>query len=129
MGNLIPFVEWFGISVVLMGGFGVIYRYVTPHPEIKLIREGNVSTAVAFGGALLGYALPLASVMVHGVNLADLARWGLVAMLVQLGVYFALRALFKDYTRHIAEDRIATAVFGAFVSVAIGILNAAAQST
>ena len=126
---MIAFLQWFGISLLLFSGFAVVYRYTTPHPEIKLIREGNVSTAVAFGAAMLGYALPLASVMMHGANLVDLTQWGLVAMLVQLAVYFALRLLFRDYTKHIAEDRIATAVFGAFVSIAVGILNAAAQST
>lgn len=127
MGNMIAFLQWFGVSLLLFSGFAVVYRYVTPHPEIRLIREGNISTAVAFGAAMLGYALPLASVMIHGATLYDLTVWGLVAMLVQLLVYLALRALFKDYTRHIAEDRMGTAVFGGFVSVAVGILNAAAQ--
>src|SRR4051812_49079951 len=105
--------SWFGTSMVLMGGFFVIYRQITPHPEIKLIQEGNISAAVAFGGTLLGYALPLASVMVHGANIVDFTVWGLIAMVVQLAVYYVLAWMFKDYSKHIAEDHLAVAIFGA----------------
>jgi len=128
LGSLAPFLEWFGTALALMAVFVAVYLRLTPHPELRLIREGNVSAAVALGGTMVGYVLPLASVMVHGKNLADFAIWGFIAMLVQFTVYFALRALFKDYSQHVAQDHLSVAVFGASVSVVVGILNAAAQT-
>lgn len=129
LGTLGPFLQWFISAVALTTVFVLIYTRLTPHPEFKLMLEGNVATAIAFGGVVLGYVIPLASVMLHGVNIVDFAIWGFVAMLVQLGVYLALRVLFKDYSRHLAEGHVAVAVFGACVSLATGILNAAAQSS
>lgn len=127
LSTLVPFIEWFTLALILIGAFTAVYLMVTPHPEIRLIREGNVSAAIAFAGVLLGYSLPLASVMVHGANIVDFGIWGSIALFVQLGVYFALRFMFKDYSQHVAQDHRSVAIFGASVSVVVGILNAAAQ--
>jgi putative membrane protein len=129
LGTLGPFVAWFSLSLLMAGAFCLIYWKLTPLDEFKLIREGNTSAAVMLFGALVGYALPLASVMVHGANLVDFAIWGAIAAAVQLLVYFAMHLVMRDLTRHIVEDRVSVAIMVASVSLAVGILNAAAQSS
>lgn len=128
LGSLGPFLQWFTLGLGLLVVFITIYLWTTPHPELQLIREGNVSAAVCLAGTIIGYALPLASAMVHGGNIADFAIWGVIGMVVQMGIYFLVCAAFKDFTRHIIEDRISVAIFAASLSLAGGILNAAAQS-
>ena len=60
----------------------------TKHNEIALIKEDSISAASAFAGALVGFALPLSSVMLHALSLLDLVLWGVVAMVVQIVAYF-----------------------------------------
>ena len=47
----------------------------------------------ALTGALIGYVLPLVSAIQEAVNVMDMVVWGLVALVVQLAVYFAVRAM------------------------------------
>jgi hypothetical protein len=47
-------------TFVLLAAGAVIYGLLTPWKEIALIREGNSAASVAFGGVLLGLAIPLA---------------------------------------------------------------------
>jgi hypothetical protein len=56
--------------------FKYIYQWVTPYNEKALIRAGNVTAAIALAGALIGYALPLASALSHTVSLAGVRRLG-----------------------------------------------------
>ena len=65
-----------------------VYIWVTPHPEFKLIKENNLAASVAFAGSLVGFSLPLASVIAHSVALTDCVIWGLIAILVQIFIFF-----------------------------------------
>jgi putative membrane protein len=128
LANLPAFIEWWSLAALLSFAFAAIYLFITPQREMRLIlHQGNVSAAVCFCGALLGYVLPLASALVHGDSLLDFLLWGLVAMLVQILVYFVMRLLIRNLTSYIEEDRIAVAILVATVSLGSGILNAAAM--
>ena len=48
------------VTFGLLGLGATVYAWLTPWKEIRLIREGNAAAAVAFGGVLLGLAIPLA---------------------------------------------------------------------
>lgn len=126
LGGLHLFLIWLGLSIALSGVFLALYLWITPHDELKLIHEGNVSAAVCLGGALLGYVLPLASAMIHGINVHDFVIWGVIAMLIQLATYLALRLAIRSLTADIIADRLSVAILAAMVSLAVGILNAAA---
>lgn len=128
LSNLLYFAINFMAAAVLTVGFAAIYIRTTPHGEIGLIREGNVAAAMNLGGALIGFAIPLASVIVSSQDLLDMALWGVVAMLVQLVAYQGLRLVFRDLTPAIAGGRVSVGLFDAAVSIAIGILNAACLS-
>lgn len=127
LSNLPAFVEWWSLAVLLTIAFATIYLWITPQRELQLIHQGNASAAVCFGGALVGYVLPVASALAHGEDLLDFLLWGLVALAVQLLVYGLMRLLIRDLTRHIEEDRMAVAILAAVISLCGGILNAAAM--
>jgi putative membrane protein len=126
LASLDAFLLWFALSIVLSAAFMAIYLWITPHDELRLIREGNRSAALCLSGTLLGYVLPLASALMHGADIYDFAIWGVVAMLVQIAVYLLMRLLVRDLIHDIIEDRLSVAIFAASLSLAVGILNAAA---
>jgi putative membrane protein len=119
------FFAYLGAALALTVVFSLIYTLVTPHSEWKLLRNGNLSAAVAFGGALLGFVIPLASTIAHSVSLLDMVVWGAVALVVQLMAFFVARLLLPALPRQIEEDRRAAAAFSASLFLAVGILNAA----
>lgn len=122
------FAAWLGLSLAMLAMFVGLYVTATPPREIRLIRQGNVSAAICLGGAMLGFALPLASAMVHGSNLIDFLIWGLIAAAVQMLAYAASRLIFRRLGDDIVEDHIATAVITAAIAITVGVLNAAAMS-
>ena len=58
--------------------FLAAYTRVMPLHEWRLIREGNTAVALVLGGAMLGFAIPLATAIVRSGNLADMAVWAIV---------------------------------------------------
>ena len=58
LAGLPPFAAYFGVALVLFGVFLVVYLWMTPYPEIKLIREGNSAASASLSGAVIGFALP-----------------------------------------------------------------------
>lgn len=128
LATLPAFLQWWGLGAALTVLFASVYLLVTPQREIRLIRDGNVSASVSFCGALFGYVLPMASAIAHGVNVLDLIVWGLVAMAVQLLVYGLLRLWLRDLTASIEAGKLSVAILAASVSLAAGLLNAAAMT-
>ena len=80
-------------ALVLVALFVVIYIRITPHAEMALVRQGNVAAAVSFGGAVLGFVIPLAKAISQSVNLLDLVIWAVIALIVQLVVFWISSAL------------------------------------
>ena len=113
------------LSLALLTAFAWIYDKVTPYNELELIRGGNTAAAIAYAGAIVGLALPLASAVAHSVNPIDMIIWGVFALAVQVLVYFLVRRLVPQLNDQIPEDKAAPAVLLAAISLAAGILNAA----
>ncbi|MBI2380617.1 MAG: DUF350 domain-containing protein [Gammaproteobacteria bacterium] len=122
------FLSYFGLAVLLTVLFVVIYTALTPHSEWSLIKDNKPAAALAFGGGLVGFVLPLASAIAHSINLLDCLVWGLVACAVQLATFFGLRLVIRDLPGRIARDEIASGIFVAFAAIAAGLLNAASLS-
>ena len=122
------FAAYFGISLVLLTACLAAYVAITPYPEIRLIREGNVAAAASLGGALIGFALPLASVVVNSVSLLDMLLWSAVALLVQLAAFGVVRLMVPEISRHVRDGHVSSGVFLAAVAIALGILNAASMT-
>ena len=128
LSGLIGFCKYFGAAVGFVVVFCQVYCWITPYNELKLVREGNVAPAVSFGGALIGFILPLHSAISHSVGFIDMLIWAVVAMVVQLTVFGIVRLLFKSLVREIENNHMAAATLLAFFSLAIGILNAASMT-
>jgi len=95
------FLIYFSVALLLLVSFTLIYTKVTPYNEIALIREGNTAAAISLSGALLGFALPLASTVANAVNLLDLALFAVLATVVQLIVFVFARMLMPGLTASI----------------------------
>ena len=119
------FLLYLALSLALLAVFTWLYDKVTPYDELSLIRNGNVAAAIAYSGAIIGLALPLASAVAHSVNPVDMMIWGAFALAVQLLVYFVVRRLLPRLNEQIPEDNAAPAVLLAAMSIGAGIVNAA----
>lgn len=123
--NLPAFALYFAVALGLFGAFIFLYLHLTPYAELKLIREGNLSAALALLGSMLGFCLPLASAIAHSVSLLDTLSWGVVALVVQAGVYLLVSRLLPELRNGIDEDRTAHGLFLGGSALCVGLLNAA----
>ena len=96
-----------------------IYVIMTPHKEFDLIRAGNPSASLAFGGVVVGLAIPLGSCLAHSFGVWDLLIWGVVTLLIQLLAFRFADMFLRGLPRRIAEGDVAAAVF--LMSVKIGL--------
>lgn len=130
LATLPGFLIYFIVGIALLAVAMTVYLRVTPHAEIALIRAGNEAAAIGFSGAMIGFALPIASAFAHSVNILDAAVWALVALLVQLLAFFAVAKLLGSGWRAAMEKgERAGAILKTAVAIAVGMLNAACLST
>ncbi len=128
LSGLVNFGTYFGSALGFVVVFSLVYFWITPFDEMKLIHEGKVAPAISFGGALIGFVLPLYSAITHSVGFIDMLIWAIVAMVMQFTVFGVVKLFFKDLVREIENDHCAAATLLAFISVAIGLLNAASMT-
>jgi putative membrane protein len=128
LSNFPNFLAYFVIGAILIALFLSIYTRLTPHRELALIRDGNIAAAVALNGGLLGFVIPLASVIAHSAMLIDLIVWGIVAMIVQLGGFLVARVLMPHLPQAVSEGKVSDAALLAGLSLSLGILDAACMA-
>jgi putative membrane protein len=119
---------YFGIASVAVVVFVTIYVTITPHHEFRLIRQGNTAAALSLGGAILGYTVPLAKAVSQSESISDMLLWSSVALVAQLVAYGITRLILPQLSSHVDEGKPASGIFLATISVAIGLLNAAAMT-
>lgn len=122
------FLAYFALGGLLTAIFVLLYTNLTPYREIALIRDGNTAAAIALVGALLGFVAPLASVIAHSAGLVELAVWGVVALLVQLGGFLLARMVLPHLPSAIERGNVADGIFLAGISAALGVLDAACMA-
>jgi putative membrane protein len=122
------FLVYLGIAAVLLAVFVAIYVRITPYREIALIRDGNMAAAFSLSGTIIGMVLPLSSAVQNSVNLIDLGVWCTIALAVQLIVFIVARIALPNIVHDIPAGKQASGVFLGAISVAAGMLNAAAMS-
>jgi putative membrane protein len=126
--GIIKFLAYFASAILLTALFLLIYVRVTPYKEFDLINHGNIAAAYSLSGALFGFIIPLASAIIHSVNFFDMLLWGVVALTIQLLVFFLVKALFKGLPKAISEGVVSKGLFLGALSLAAGILNAACMA-
>ncbi len=124
ISNLPAFASFFAAAIVLLAVFVGLYVLITPYNELRLIRAGNEAAAVSLGGAVIGFALPLAVSVAVSHNLYAMLGWGIVAGVVQLLVFGVARLALPRINESIPQGRLASGIFLALLSIAVGILNA-----
>jgi len=122
------FLIYAGLAVAFIYGYMICYLWLTPYNELKLIKDGNVAAALSLSGSVLGFTFPLAATIFNSVHPWDMMLWALIAAIVQLFVYVAVRYTLLNVVRRIPDGQIATGVVLAAISMSAGILNAACMT-
>ncbi|MGX9957381.1 DUF350 domain-containing protein [Xanthomonas euvesicatoria] len=124
--SFLAFLSYFGTGLGVLIVSVVLVTLVTPHKDFTLLRQGNVAAATALAGNLTGVALPLHSAITHSVSLIDALIWGLVACGIQVVAYLLANLVAGRISRQITDNITAAGIFSAGVSIAVGLINAAA---
>lgn len=122
------FLVYFVLGGALTAIFLLLYVELTPQRDIALIREGNSAAAIVLVSGLLGFVIPLASVIAHSAAIIDLVAWGVIALAIQLGGFFAARLVLPHLPLAIERGNVADAIFLAGLSLSLGILDAACMA-
>jgi len=123
-----PFFGYFALALLLEFVFVAAYTAITPYREITLIRGGNTAAAITLAGVLIGFSLPLAKAVAQSGSIIDMFLWSVLGFIAQLLAYFAVRIALPHLVADVKEGKQASAVLLAGVSVAIGLVNAAAMT-
>lgn len=125
----LAFLLAFGIAGLFAMAFKGLYQLLTPHHEGALIRAGNAAAAVALGGAILGYIIPLASALTQTHSLLEFAAWAALAGVIQIAAFWLVRQLaMKDVSDRIARGEMSAGIYCLMISLSVGILNAACMT-
>jgi putative membrane protein len=119
----------FGIACLFLAVFKWLYQVSTPYDERRLVAEGNMAAAIVFGGAIVGFALPLASALEVTANPVEFVAWGVLAGVIQVVASLVVRRIvIRDLVARIETGNVASAVYMAATSIAVGLLNAACMT-
>jgi putative membrane protein len=125
--GLPDFLLFFGAAMGLAAAYLVLYTLSTTHNEFELIRQNNVAAGASLGLSLMGFAIPLSSAIVNSKTIVDLLVYGVVALIIQIMVYWLVRLLLTNLSQRIANGEVASALFLGAASLAAGLVTAAAM--
>lgn len=118
----------FVVSLVLLAVFATVYSAITSHHEMTLIRAGNKAAALSFGGAIVGFVIPVGKAIAQSTDIVDLLVWSGIAFVAQLLAYGAATLLVPHLRKSIEADHVASGILLTALAIAIGVLNAAAMT-
>ena len=91
LAGLPAFLLYFSTAIVVVVVYLFVYTRVTPHDEFQLIRDNDPAAAIALGLSLLGFVLPVVSAIAHSANIVDCLIWSVIALIVQIAVFFIVK--------------------------------------
>lgn len=115
-----------GATALLLFLGAALHAMLTPWREIALIREGNSAAAVAFGGVMIGLAIPLAMSLAASTSIREIAIWGVATIFVQLLVFRLTDMVLRGLPQRIVEGEVAAAVLLVSAKIATALVIAAA---
>ena len=115
-----------GVTLGLLVVGAVIYALLTPWKEIALIREGNSAAAVAFGGVLIGLAIPLSVSLSVSTSVRDIVIWGVATIVMQLLAFRVVDMVLTGLPQRIQDGEVPAAVLLVAAKVATALILAAA---
>jgi len=103
----------------------VLYCAITPHSELKLLKEGNPAASLALSATMLALALPIAAAAHNTHNPVEIAVWASNAVLFQLVAYFGFTRLIPEVNKAIVEGKVMNTLPLVALQLAVAVLNAA----
>jgi putative membrane protein len=91
LAGLPAFLVYFCTAIIAVVIYLLVYTRITPHNEFQLIRDNDPAAAIALGLSLLGFTLPVVSAIVHAANVVDCLIWSLIALIVQVIVFYLVK--------------------------------------
>mgnify|MGYP000745925194 FL=1 len=130
LAGLDNFALYFGLSIVFLFIFKLVYALVTPHDEWKLVKEEKpAAAAIGVACSIIGFAIALGSAASNSVAIIDFAIWALVAVIAQSLAFALLRFSFMPkIAERINNNEVSAGVMLASMSIAVGLLNAACMT-
>ena len=128
LAGLPAFLVYFATGVLLIIAYLFVYTKITPHDEFDCIRRNVPGAAVSLGLSMVGFALPVASAMGHAANVVDCLIWGVIALAVQIAVYYLARIPIPNLSQRITDGEWAPAIWLGLASVTGGLISAASMS-
>ncbi|MDC7683335.1 DUF350 domain-containing protein [Asticcacaulis sp. BYS171W] len=117
-----------GVTLLMLIIGATLYSILTPYKEIQQIRDGNSAAAVAFGGVIIGLAVPLAASMSASDTVREIVIWGGATILLQLFVFRMVDFLLTGLPSRINEGEVSAAVLLVAAKLAAALILAAAVS-
>lgn len=114
------------VTVLLLVIGVTIYALMTPHKEVRLIREGNAAAALSLGGVLLGLAIPLAVSLAASTSVLEIGVWGVATVAVQMLVFRLADMVLRGLPGRIADGEVAAAALLVAAKLAVALILAAA---
>lgn len=115
-----------GVTLIMLIIGAFVYSILTPYKEIDQIRDGNSAAAVAFGGVIIGLAIPLAASMAASDSLRQVVIWGGATILLQLFVFRMVDFLLTGLPARINDGEVSAAVLLVAAKLAAALILAAA---
>src|ERR1700744_1247677 len=110
LAGLPAFLVYFCTGVVAVMAYLLVYTWVTPHNEFKLIRDNDPAAAVALGLSLIGFVLPVVSAITHSANVWDCLILRAIALIVQIEVFYIVKIPVPNLSARIAAGDMAVPV-------------------
>lgn len=127
LAGLPAFLLYFCTGLIAVVLYLFVYTRITPHDEFKLIRDNDPAAAIALGLSLIGFVIPVVSAIAHSASVWDCLIWSVIALIVQIAVYYIVKIPVPNLSARIAAGELAPAIWLGLSSVAAGTLNAASM--
>jgi len=114
------------VTTLILFLAATLYILLTPHREIRLIREGNAAAAVSLGGVLVGLSIPLSVSLTASTSLVEIAVWGVSTVVVQLLSFRLVDLVLRGLPQRIQEGEVAAAALLVGAKLATALILAAA---
>jgi len=113
------------IVVGLLVGGVFLYITLTPYDDIKLVKDGNIASAISLFGIIVGLAIPLAFCLSQTSEVADILFWGSFTVAIQLLAFKVCDWMLSDLSGRIERGEISAALVLLAVKLAVAFINSA----
>jgi putative membrane protein len=115
-----------GVSLLILVIGVAIYGVLSPIKEVLLIREGSTAATIAFSGAILGLAIPLAVSLTASASWIEITLWGVSLVFIQLLVFRVIDLLLTGIPQRVRDGETDAAVLLGAARIGAALILAAA---